>query len=139
MYENSFWFLCCLCQILLVSIDWCVFTYQQKSLFNCNVDKSSWLSSHSYNCFVYILGSGIYQKSHSMTKDIYFPADKLQGLYCPTCKKYYASPSNLRVHMRIHTGERPYTCDHCKKTFNQLGSYKRHLSLIHGINKWQLV
>ncbi|EPY87413.1 hypothetical protein CB1_000247011 [Camelus ferus] len=32
---------------------------------------------------------------------------------CPVCTKTLSSFSNLKVHMRSHTGERPYACDQC--------------------------
>ncbi|KAI4797543.1 hypothetical protein KUCAC02_025010 [Chaenocephalus aceratus] len=47
-------------------------------------------------------------------------------LFCPVCSKTYATSQNLEVHMRIHTGERPFRCAHCGKKFTQSAHLKAH-------------
>ncbi|EPQ05972.1 Zinc finger protein 296 [Myotis brandtii] len=45
---------------------------------------------------------------------------------CSVCMKTLSSFSNLKVHMRSHTGERPYACDQCSYACAQSSKLNRH-------------
>ena len=58
------------------------------------------------------------------------PRGVLKNAVCEVCCKSFHSPAHLRMHMRVHTGERPFKCDVCGKGFTQKGHLKSHM-LVH--------
>uniref|UniRef100_A0A3Q3DZL3 Zinc finger and BTB domain containing 49 n=1 Tax=Hippocampus comes TaxID=109280 RepID=A0A3Q3DZL3_HIPCM len=46
---------------------------------------------------------------------------------CNMCGKIFKHPSNLEMHKRSHTGEKPFECNVCGKNFSQAGNLQTHL------------
>nr|XP_046169155.1 zinc finger protein 239-like [Oncorhynchus gorbuscha] len=54
---------------------------------------------------------------------------------CEECGKAFAVSEALTVHMKTHLEEKPHPCHECSKRFNRMGSLRRHMSLIHKLEK----
>lgn len=48
---------------------------------------------------------------------------------CAVCSEAFSALSSLKIHERKHTGERPFVCKFCKKAFADCSTHKQHVRI----------
>ncbi|KAI0346212.1 hypothetical protein BDW22DRAFT_730994 [Trametopsis cervina] len=54
---------------------------------------------------------------------------------CPVCSSTFTRPQHVARHMRSHTGDRPYKCQHCGDQFARSDLLSRHINKCHAAEK----
>ncbi|CAH2101857.1 unnamed protein product [Euphydryas editha] len=62
----------------------------------------------------------------NLNKHIITVHKKLKPFKCTLCPKEFAANKTLKIHMRLHTGERPYICNLCDAKFIQITNLNEH-------------
>ncbi|XP_060805080.1 zinc finger protein 846-like [Amyelois transitella] len=108
-----------------------------KVYYTCKLCGKNLSSSHTYvyhkrihtgerPCVCHVCGKQ-FRAPNGLQRHLTETHERLRRHSCQYCPKNFANVQNLKQHMRIHTGERPYVCPQCGKRFTQSGSLHVHV------------
>ncbi|XP_076457626.1 uncharacterized protein LOC143291581 [Babylonia areolata] len=73
----------------------------------------------------------VFLRRHKLTVHVRLHSG-VRPFACDSCGQTFTAAYNLKVHQRLHTGEKPYCCAHCEAAFAQKSSLDVHMKK-HGL------
>lgn len=98
-------------------------THQADKGFNCSACSKSF--ARPDQCRTHM---DMVHKGEMVGNKIWEPSVELK---CEQCGKVFHHVGNYRKHLKIHSGERPFACNLCEKTFLLAQHLKSHIQLVH--------
>lgn len=80
---------------------------------------------------MHLSSSDILVEKETSDPTIYAQHPKGSAVVCHICNKHFANKSNLNMHYRVHTGERPFRCKYCSYKASKAFNLRSHVMRKH--------
>ena len=78
----------------------------------------------------------ILSSKYALNRHIKEVHHRQQSHVCHHCSKHFTQQSNLKQHLLIHTGAKPYACKICPTMrFNHKSNAVKHISKLHNVDR----
>ena len=117
--------------------------YSAEKLLKCTVCSKQFSTSRDLLTHSRIHSREILHKCSNQVSDLQQAASGVQSnrvpRHCFSCRKQFKTEWELKRHVRIHTGAKPYFCGQCPVSFTSHKQLQRHLLVAHNDGTWLIL